>query len=336
MSGALRLGVVGATGTLGRDLIGVLEEAALGLAELRAIAGERSLGEDVEFAGENLSVQSGEFDLAGLDAVILCTPPAVSLELIRHALRVEVPCIDCSGALLASSEVPLVMADLGAHDGVSAAPLIASPTGATLVWAPVLSALQREAGLVRVVGTVLHSASSEGHAGISALSEQTLALIGQQETIETGPIAGPLAFSSVPHAGADSEEKDGAALSESQLRTSLHRLLGREVAVSSSSVYVPSFAGQGGALFVETERPVLVGRAATVLAASPGVEVMAENEDVSTRDAVGCDTIRVARLRVDTSDPGSGSNLMFWLAADPVRLAAINAVKLLRARFSLG
>jgi aspartate-semialdehyde dehydrogenase len=183
---------------------------------------------------------------------------------------------------------------------------------------------------------VLHSASSEGHAGISALSEQTLALIGQQETIETGPIAGPLAFSSVPHAGADSEEKDGAALSESQLRTSLHRLLGREVAVSSSSVYVPSFAGQGGALFVETERPVLVGRAATVLAASPGVEVMAENEDVSTRDAVGCDTIRVARLRVDTSDPGSGSNLMFWLAADPVRLAAINAVKLLRARFSLG
>ena len=51
---------------------------------------------------------------------------------------------------------------------------------------------------------------------------------------------------------------------------------------------------------------------------------------------MGCDTIRVARLRVDASAPGSGSNLMFWLAADPVRLAAINALKLLRARFSLG
>ena len=336
MSGTLRLGVVGATGTLGRDLIGVLEEAALGLTELRAIAGDRSLGEDIEYAGEQLPVQSGEFDFVGLDAVILCTPPAVSLELIRHALRVEVPCIDCSGALLASSDVPLVMADLGAHDGVSAAPLIASPTGATLVWGPVLSALQREAGLVRVVGTVLHSASSEGRDGISTLSEQTLALIGQQEMPETEPIAGPLAFSSVPHASADSEEKDGTALAESQLRTSLHRLLGREVAVSSSSVYVPTFAGQGGALIGETERPVLLGRAASLLAGAPGIEVMNEDDDVSTRDAVGSDTIRVARLRVDASPSESGGNLMFWLAADPVRLAAINALKLLCARFSLG
>ena len=63
---------------------------------------------------------------------------------------------------------------------------------------------------------------------------------------------------------------------------------------------------------------------------------MNEDDDVSTRDAVGSDTIRVARLRVDASSSESRGNLMFWLAADPVRLAAINALKLLRARFSLG
>jgi hypothetical protein len=122
MTAALRLGVVGATGTLGEELLLVLEEARLDLAELRPFAGKRSMGDTVEFAGASLPVLSGEVDFTGLDAVILCTPPAVSLELIRQALRVEAPCIDCSGALLASPEVPLVIADLGAHDGVSAAP----------------------------------------------------------------------------------------------------------------------------------------------------------------------------------------------------------------------
>jgi aspartate-semialdehyde dehydrogenase len=336
MSTALRLGVAGATGALGEDLLSVLEDARLDLSELRPYAGDRSLGDSVEFAGKSLPVLSGEVDFTGLDAVILCTPPAVSLELIRQALRQEAACIDCSGALLASPEVPLVIADLGAHDGVSAAPLIASPTGTALAWGPVLSALQGEAGLVRVVGTVLHSASSAGRAGIESLSEQTLALIGQQESDQIEPLEGPVAFASAPHGGDEGEGKDGAALAEAQLRTSLHRILGGDVEVVSSSVYVPSFAGQGSTLWVETERPLSPGQAASLFAACPGIDSAKGDETVNTRDAVGCEEVRVSRLRADPCAEEPGCHLVFWLAADPVRLAALNAVKLLRARFSLG
>ncbi len=337
MNSGPRLGIVGATGTLGQDLLEVLDEANLGLAEVRAFAGDRSLGKTVEFAGEPLPVESGEVELTGLDAVVLCTPPAVALELIRGALRTEVPCIDCSGALLASSEVPLVLADLGAHDGVSAAPLISAPSGATLVWGPVLSTIQRRAGLLRVVGTVLHSASSAGRAGIEALSEQTLALMGQREQPEGAIGDGPVAFGSLPHsAPREGEEgKDGAARAEDDLRMALQRLLGREVAVASSSVYVPSFAGQGGTLWVETEQPLSAEEAEGLLAASPGIEVTHDSEEASTRQRVGSDTIRIACLRNDPAASDPQRSLMFWVAADPVRLAAQNAVKLLRTRLSL-
>jgi aspartate-semialdehyde dehydrogenase len=335
MSEGLRLGVVGATGILGQDLLGVLEESGIAVAELRAFAGERSLGQSVEFAGDSLPVLAGEIDFRGLDAVVLCTPAPVALEIVRQALRLEVPCIDCSGALLGSSEVPLVVADLGAHDGVSAAPLISAPTGPTLVWGPVLSAIQREAGLVRVVGTVLHSASSAGRAGIETLSEQTLALIGQREMEEPEPVGGPVAFASVPHGGREDSDKGGAAPSEAELSASLHRLLGGEVAVASSSVFVPSFAGQGGTLWVETERPLSPGQAARVLAGSPGIDVVDADEETTTRDVVGLDEVRVGRLRADPAAADPGHQLMFWLAGDPVRLAASNAVKLLRKRLAL-
>ncbi len=338
MSGGPRLGIVGATGTLGQELLAALDDAQLGLGEVRAFAGERSLGETLEFSGERLSVISGDIDFTGLDAVVLCTPARVSLELIRQALRVETPCIDCSAALLGSSEVPLVLADLGAHDGVRGAPLISSPTGATLAWGPVLSVLQGAAGLVRVVGTVLHSASSAGRVGIEALSEQTLALLGQQETPESEGLPGPVAFGSVPQAGSaeGGESKDGASPAEAELVAALERLLGRDVAVIPSSVHVPSFAGQGSTLWVETERPLSPEQAASLLSAAPGIEVVDAAEDATTRDVVGCEEVRVARLRADPGAPEPGRNLLLWLAADPVRLAAANAVKLLRLRLALG
>ncbi|MDE0886182.1 MAG: Asd/ArgC dimerization domain-containing protein [Myxococcota bacterium] len=335
MSSGMRLGVVGATGVLGQDLLAALEESGTAVAELRAFAGSRSVGESVEFAGDRLPVLSGELDFKGLDAVVLCTPAPVALEMIRQALRVEVPCIDCSGALLGSSEVPLVLADLGAHDGVSGAPLISAPTGPTLVWGPVLSALQRQAGLVRVVGTVLHSASAAGRAGLETLSEQTLALIGQQEIIEPEMGSGPVAFASVPHSSREAEGKEGAAPAEAELQAALHRLLGGDVAVASSSVYVPSFAGQGGTLWVETERPLLPEEAARVLSAAPGIDVVDEEDDPHTREVVGLDEVRVGRLRSDLSSAEPDRHLLLWLAGDPVRLAAANAVKLLRKRLSL-
>ncbi len=338
MTSSLRLGLVGATGTLGREVILVLEEEGFPIQELRVFAGERSLGEEVELNGRSLPIESGQPEFQGLDAVLLCTPASVALDLIRQALRVEVPCIDCSGALLGSNEVPLVIADLGAHDGVQGAPLISGPGGPTLVWGPVLSALQREAGLVSIVGTVLHSASSLGRAGIEALSEQTLSLLNQRLPADSDPFPGPMAFDTLVHAageGGGEGAKDGAAPAEGDLMASLYRLLGPGVRVAVTSVHVPSFAGQGGALRVETERPLSPEEARRVFSATAGISLLEDVAEASTRSAVGSPDILLTRLRADPSAERFECSLLFWLAADPVRLAALNAVKLLRARFSL-
>ena len=164
MSDGLRLAIVGATGTLGRDLVALIDNESLAIRELRLYAGERSVGETLDFQGDVLSVQCDTPVFTGLDLVVLCTPHDASLELIRSALRAGVPCLDCSGSLVGSSDVPVVIADLGAHDQVIGAPLISMPAGPALSWALVLSAIQRGAGLTRVVGTILQSASAQGRA----------------------------------------------------------------------------------------------------------------------------------------------------------------------------
>jgi aspartate-semialdehyde dehydrogenase len=337
MSEPLRIAVVGATGTLGSDLIAVLDEDRFPVADLQVWAGERSVGTDVEFRGDVLEVRTGEPVLQALDLVFVCTPAPVALQVVRTALRAEVACIDCSGSLAASNDVPMAIADLGAHEQVVGASLITAPTGPALSWALVLSALQRAAGLARVTGTVLHSASCAGRRGIDELSEQTLALLNQSKAPDPKVFPAPLAFDCLPHAlGEDSESKDGSAPGEAALAGALRRLLGPDVGIGVTGVHMPIFAGEASSLTVETRDPLSVEMAARVLEEAPGVDLWEDaTAPPSAREGVGHAEALVGRLRADTSSPEPGRGLSLWIAADPVRLAAVNAVKLARARFSI-
>lgn len=322
---------------LGEEVIAVLEEERTLVSELRAFASDSSVGRDIDFAGDVIAVETGEPRLKGLDLVILCTPPEAALGLVRAALRSEVPCLDCSGSLVSSSDVPLVIASLGSNDLVSNAPLLSTPVGPALSWAPVLSALQRAAGLERVVGTVLHSASAAGHRGIAALSDETTALLNQREPQEPGVFPWPVAFDCHPYAAQAGEagEKEGYSKSESLLTSALERLLGPDVGLAITSIQVPAFAGEASSLTIQTTEPLEPSAAIKALEAASGIDVRPDANVPGLRDGVGLDEVLVSRVRSDRSHRGAGSGLQLWISADPVRLAAVNVVKLARARFSL-
>ena len=128
--GGHRIGVFGATGALGSEVLVCLDRSSLRVAEIVPVATDRSLGEDVEFQGEIYPVATDVPDLARLDFVFLCAPPGASLEIARRALKVEVPGIDCSGALAGAHEVPLYPAS-----DAATSPLVAVPDGPVLAWA---------------------------------------------------------------------------------------------------------------------------------------------------------------------------------------------------------
>ena len=94
----VRLCVTGATGALGTEVLAALDTARLPIAQLVAVAGERSLGAELDFQGELVPVATALPSLRGLDLLIHCGPAAAAPDVARAALRAEVPCIDCSGA----------------------------------------------------------------------------------------------------------------------------------------------------------------------------------------------------------------------------------------------
>lgn len=327
----LRVAVVGATGTVGSELIGLLQERRFPIQQLMPIATANSIGEEVEFLGHDVAVETEPPSLAGLDLLWLCVPPAAAVEWIRLALRSELPCIDLSGALSERGEIPLGLAGIQGRSWSPEQPLIAGPAGPVLLLAPVLSALAERAGVARAQATILESASSAGRAGVEALQQETMGLFQQQEPDASAVFAKPLAFDCLPSA-----EGPGSGLQgdrEAQIESHLARLLPEPPRLSVTSLRVPTFAGCGIQLSVETQRPLSAEEAAEALSKAPGLVVSEGQDAPTTRDTIGNDEVGVGRIRSDPSAP-EGLGLQLWLAADPVRLAAVNGLELARQRFS--
>ena len=340
---ALRLVIFGATGHLGQQLIEKLADGDWPISELVGVASGASAGAEFEFRGEHLDVVGEWPVLKGRDLIFICTPPAEALEVVREALRAEVPCIDCTGALAGQSDVPMPMpGPLSSErsrtepDPVAGAPLLLVPSGTTLAWVPVLEALP----VKRALGTVLCSASALGQKGVVALSEESISLFNQSSDPEGGPAGQPVAFDVIPGGGIDRD----------RVRAECQRFLGEGLRIDLASLQVPAFIGEGCSLAIELNDPLDAEAIEARLEATQGVTVTRDGlgsrglvavDDESAppigptlRDAIGSDEILVGRIEPDRSLP-AGMGWRIWLSFDPLRLTADQALRLAKRRLGL-
>lgn len=313
VNGLLDVAVVGATGALGSEVISVLTERSFPIGRLTPIATERSIGETVSFADEEIAVVTDAKSLEGFDLVFLCAPPEASLEFAGLALRARVPAIDLSGALLEQPDVDVCVAEWLEVDEELDKPLVAGPGGIALGLALVLRPLLGATGLRRAVATCFESVSAEGRGGVDTLSEQTVALFNEQTLA-----AESIAFDCRP--GSQTED-EGA----NPLGAALGRLLDARLPLAVTRVRVPTFSGDGISLWIETEEPLSAEEARALLAKAPGVEQRFDFTP-TTRTAVASDVVLAGRLEE------AAGGLRVWLAVDGLRLAALNGVLLAEAR----
>jgi aspartate-semialdehyde dehydrogenase len=337
----LRLVVFGATGHLGQQLIEKLADEGWPISELVGVASGASAGAEFEFRGELLDVASEWPVLKGRDLVFICTPPTEALEVVREALRAEVPCIDCTGALSSQADVLMpepnfALATAETADPIASAPLLLVPSGTTLAWAPILEALSA----TRALGTVLCSAAALGQKGVVALSEESISLFNQSPGSEGGPAGQPVAFDLIPGGGIDCD----------RVRAECRRLMGDALRMDLASIQVPTFIGEGSSLLVELKDSLDAEAVEARLEAIDGVTIVrdmlgsrglvaVEEESVAPiaptlRDAIGSDEILVGRIEPDQSLP-EGVGWRLWLSCDPLRLTADQALRLAKRRLGL-
>lgn len=328
---AYKVVVVGATGSVGREMLNILAEREFPIAEIAALASSRSQGDIIDFgeAGRELKVQNIEhFDFAGWDMALFAAGSDVSRQYAPKAAAAGCTVIDNSSLYRMDHDVPLIVPEVNPHaiDKYLKRNIIANPNCSTAQMVVALKPLHDAAKIKRVVVSTYQSVSGAGKAGMDELFEQTRAVfVGDPKT--SHKFTKQIAFNVIPHI--DSFMADGSTKEEWKMVVETRKILDPDIEVTATCVRVPVFVGHSEAINIEFERPLSVAEAQRILREAPGIMLVDKHEDggyITPIECVGEFATYVSRVRKDPTVP-HGLNL--WCVSDNLRKgAALNAVQI--------
>jgi len=303
-----QIGVVGATGAVGRVTLELLRER--GHESIRVFASSRSAGMRLG----DLTVEEATPEALGaaeLDICLFSVGAPASRELVPPAARAGALCVDKSSAFRLQDGVPLVVPEVNGERARENSGIVANPNCCSIPLAMVLAPLRDAVGLRRVRVATYQSAAGAGSQAMQRLLE---------EPVEKHDLRMDWDFD-----GVELEE-------ESKIRAETQKILELpELPVSATCVRVPVLVGHAEALWVETEEPLGPDQAQMLLGEAPGLRL---EQFPSPLAATGLDEVLVGRIR---EDHAAENGLALFLACDNLRKgAALNAIQivelLLRSR----
>ncbi len=326
-----RVAVVGATGSVGREILTILAERKFPLSEIQAVASSTSTGQRVSFGEDAVLdvIPITDFDFTGFDFALFSAGSAVSAEFATMAAEKGCIVIDNSSHFRQELEVPLVVPEVNpeALSFYKKCNIIANPNCVALPLTMALKPLQDAAGLKRTVVSTYQSVSGAGRAAMDELFNQTRAIYMNQPVVKE-ELPKQIAFNVFPQV--DIFLPDGTTFEETKVAVETQKILGIEMGMAITCVRVPVFIGHSMTVAVELENPLSVSQARALWKEFPGIFVVDYRQEdgyVTPAEVVGEDSVFISRIRADKSVE---NGLLFWLVSDNLRKgAALNAVQIL-------
>ena len=333
-----RIGIVGASSLAGKELSEELGASSLAASDFVLLDEEEAAGQVTAPADEVAFIQrleASSFDR--MDFVFFAGGSAVTKKHWQDARRAGASIVDLTYVLEKEKDVlvraPWVAEVLGVAEelgGKTAQKLPDLNTPAVVAAHPVAVMLALVAGRLRtklaltsVAATVMEPASEYGRAAMDELHQQTVNLLSFQ-TLPREQYDAQVSFNLLPELGEAAKVKLG--VTEKRIRRHYADLSdGRLPAPALQMVQAPVFHGYVLSMLVE------LGKAATVIEVEAALVgdhidvVSAESDPPSNLSAAGQEDIMV-QVRKDSGEGEKGTRFWIWMAADNLKLAALNAI----------
>lgn len=327
----LTVGVVGATGLVGRELIGLLDRRRFPVAHLLAFSSGRDRSSSARFRGRALAAPGPDLDtMKACDLVFLVSSDEVAL---RHGRRLAARgcwVIDDSAAFRLDPRVPLVIPEVNPEALRRTKRLIAGPN-CTMTGIGVAGALLHRAVGVRQVRLASYQAvSGAGKAALAELFAQARSPSGAGDRAPSPP-GGPapilpraIAFNVVPQVGRFLASGDSTE--EIKVSAELKKVWAApRLQVSATTVRVPTVRGHALAAWLTLAAPISLARARSLLARTPGLRLCLGASYPTPRSAGGREPVFVGRVRRGATP----RELCLWIVSDNLlKGAALNSVQI--------
>ena len=292
----MKIGILGATGAVGRQMLECIEEQNLAVEELRLFSSPRSAGRVLSFHGEGITVQVvDEHSFEGLDYVLGAVSNALIKEYLPLIQKANVVLIDNSSAFRLQDDVPLVVPEINGEDALGHHGVIANP-----------------------------AVSGAGVEGMRELREQILQL-DKGEEVHPNIFPAQIAYNCIAQIG--SYLDNGYTTEEEKMHNEGRKIMhADDLQVNCTCVRVPVYRSHSISLTVETEQELSLDAIRQEMKNFLGVELI-EDHVPTPVETSNQDIVYIGRVRKDTSRANS---ISLWCCGDQIRKgAASNAVSIM-------
>jgi aspartate-semialdehyde dehydrogenase len=325
--GSINVGIVGATGAVGQELLQLLQARNFPMASLRLFASARSAGKTVVSAGKTYTIEEAQPGVfAGVDVAFFAAGGAVTRALAPDAVKSGCLVIDKSSHYRMDPDVPLVIPEINPEGLRNHRGIIANPNCSTAVTLMALWPLHQAFGLTRYFASTYQSVSGTGAEAVQELESQVQAHVkGSPLPRKVYPYQ--IAFNVIPQV--DMFGENGYTGEETKMMQESRKIMGLpNLKVSATTVRVPVVRAHSVAVNAEFERPVSVAAARAAIAAFEGAELVDDPANkiyptpLDFTQKVKCG---VGRIRIDTA---LDNGLALWVSGDNLwKGAALNAIQ---------
>ena len=318
----MKIGILGASGAVGRQMIQCLEESELQVDELKVFASERSAGQQILFNDEQLTLQVlKEEDLSDLDYVLGAVSNELSRQYYEMIQKTKAVYVDNSSAFRLLDEVPLVVPEINGDDALNNKGLIANPNCSTIIAMMALAPIERLSPVNEIYAATYQAVSGAGNQGIRELEDQINDL-HDGKPVKTAVFHRQIAYNCIASIGSFLD--NGYTSEEMKMQNEGRKILHRQdLKVTCTCVRVPVYRSHSICLNLQTQRKLELEEIYAAMEAFEGLQVF-KDEVPTPLDTSDQNDVYVGRIRRDLCKE---NGLSLWCCGDQIRKgAAANAV----------
>ena len=318
----LKVGIVGATGIVGLELLKILKEQSFPMKELRVFGSDTSQSTWLDSPYGVLPVEKlNPRQIPVIDMVFMAAGSEVARRWGWRLARKGAFVIDKSSYFRDKTYAPLTVPEVNPEVLQTDAKIFGNPNCATIPIVHALKPLHDQFELKGFTAVSFQSVSGAGRSGVKALENELRDSESQPSAFSERIVDNVIPWIGDTDDSSSSEEKK--IVSESRKILSLPRL-----PIRVTCVRVPVSIGHCVAIHADFRRRVDVDQAKSLLREFPGLELIDDLQDHKFHTpliARGTDKTIVGRVRYDRGKRGLG----LWVAVDNLRKgAALNAVQI--------
>lgn len=334
-----RVGIVGATGMVGKSFLSLLDSRGFAFEELRLFASENSEGQSRSYRGKNwpiLTLKPKCFE--GLDLVFFSSGDDISLEWAPQAAQQGAWVVDNSAAFR-MGDFPLIVPEVNGHliKAMQKPQIIANPNCSTIQLVVALKPILDRFGLDEVIVSSYQAVSGGGQKAQDELLSQ-VEVMGKQgfqsrEGLKKEVFPHEIAFNCIPQVGSFGE--NGFCSEEMKIMLETRKILQvPQLKISAFTVRVPVLNGHAESVWVTLPKEIKESEMLSALSEFPGLTLMRGDREGNYPTQVqssGKDGVFVGRVHRDFAD---SRRWLMWVVADNIlKGAALNGLQIAQAIF---